>query len=125
MADVNLDLNETSIEDMLNGFSGPVADVVLELAAQAEEVAKRTAPHQSPRTWSWSFAKSTSYEPRSFNYLQSSISLHGPAYNKNGQLYGGVNSALGPTLFLERQHRWPHVHRLYPFMSGALDSVHL
>lgn len=125
MAGVNLDYE--AIEDMLNGFDGPVAAVIMELSEKATDISKINASLQKKKNWSWSFAKSTSSMPRSVGYLKAGIHSHGPAYNRHGQLYGGVNAPYAPTEFLKEQHKWHNSgpHELNRFFSIAIDSLEI
>lgn len=125
MADVSY--NYGVIEDMLNGLDGPVAAVITELSDKATDIAKINASIQKPKNWSRSLAKSTSSMPRSVGYLKAGIHSHGPAYNRHGQLYGGVNAPYAPTEFLKEQHKWHNSgpHELNKFFSIAIDSLEL
>lgn len=118
-------LDDAAIHDMLNAADGPVGFVIDELSVRATEFAKLKAPVQKPENWSWGFAKSTSYEPRSVGYLKGAIHEHFPGYNGAGQLYGGVNAPLGPTMYLQ-YGGGRHGHaRLNRFMTEALDELEL
>lgn len=117
-------LDDAAIHDMLNAADGPVGWVIDELAVKATETAKLKAPIQKPENWSWGFP-STSYEPRSVGYLKSRIHEHFPGYNGAGQLYGGVNAPMGPTMYLQyKGGRHGHA-RLNKFLTEALDELEL
>lgn len=115
----NVNFNDAALYDLIHALDGPVGKFLTEKAEAMAQVAKAAAPVQKPQNWSWG-KNSTSYLPRSFGYLKSSVRPK-VGYTKDGTLYGGVNAAYGPTLFLERPAR--QMHRIYPFMSSALYSV--
>ena len=116
---VNVNWDDAAIEDLLHSLDGPVGRFLTEKADEMTQVARVAAPVQKPQNFSWG-KHSSSYLPRSFGYLKGSVHAK-VGYTQSGGLYGGVNSAYGPTLFLERPAR--QLHRLYPFLSTALYSV--
>lgn len=118
--------DNAEMEDMLQSPDGLVGVYINGLAVQMGYAARAQAPAKSPENESWMPAKSTSYPsakwPVPAGGLKSSIkSVFG--YNKAGQMYGGVNAAYGPTLFLSRPAR--QIHRQYAFMTDALYEVAL
>jgi hypothetical protein len=111
--------NDAELEDLLNSIDGPVGRWLTDKAEEMAGVATAASPLQKPENWSWG-RHSTSYLPRSFGYLKGSIRPK-LGYTKDGKLYGGVNAAYGPTLFLEQPAR--QMHSIYPFLSVALYAA--
>jgi hypothetical protein len=118
-----VDLYPAALDELLNSPAGPVGQVIEELSVQATGIAEAAAPFQKPENHSWSFTKSTSYTPWSTIYLKVNTRPSGFLYNARGQIFSGVNAPYGPTLFLERPAR--QLHRKYPFLSTAVDTVQL
>ena len=117
----DLKWDDAALWDLLHSMDGPVGKWLAEKSLEMTSMAIVGAPIQKPRNWSWG-RDSTSYTPRSFGYLKGSVRPH-MGYTKDGTLYGGTNSAYGPTLFLERGGgRHDHAERI-PFMTTALYSV--
>lgn len=117
MADVKWD--DKALYDLLHSLDGPVGRWLAEKSLEMTAYAQAGAPVQKMSNWSWG-RNSTSYMPRSLGYLKGSIRPH-MGYTMKGQLYGGVNAAYGPTLFLERPTI--QMHEKIPFMSAALYAV--
>jgi hypothetical protein len=117
MADVKW--NDAELEWLLNSMDGPVGRFLAEKAAEMAAVATVFAPVQSPRNWSWG-RRSSSYMPRSLGYLKGSVTPH-MGYTRSGRIFGGVNAAYGPTLFLEQPA--DQLHHAYPFLSTALYAA--
>ena len=114
------------MDDMLHSPDGLVGRYINGLAIQAGYAARALAPAKQPENESWMPLKSTSYPsaryPDPEGGLKASIkSVFG--YNKAGNMYGGVNAAYGPTLFLARPAR--QLHRQYTFMTDALYGLAL
>ena len=119
MVDVRWD--EEAIYRLINDLDGPVGRYLAEKVAQMTALVLAAAPLQKPKNFSWG-RNSTSYMPRSLGYLKGSVRPH-MGYTMKGQLFGGVNAAYGPTLFLEKPA--DQLHEKIPFMSSALYAVTL
>lgn len=121
---VTLNLDETELEDMLQSPDGLVGRYINGLSIQMGNAARSGAPAKSPLNESWHPAKSTSYPSAKWPGQTLRESIHAVfKYNKAGQMYGGVNAAYGPTLFLTKPAR--QIHREYTFMTDALYEVAL
>jgi hypothetical protein len=119
--DNTVDWDEVALEELLNSVDGPVGRYLTEKMLQMTAFAETAAPLQKPRNWSWG-RNSTSYMPRSFGYLKSTVRPH-MGYTMGGTLFAGTNAAWGPTLFLEYGGgRHGHAERI-PFMSAALYAT--
>lgn len=119
MADIQWD--DAALDDLLNSIDGPVGKFITEKTAEMTALAEIGAPLQKRKNWSWG-RDSTSYLPRSFGYLKSTVR---PVigYTKGGHLYGGTNAAWGPVLFLQYGGgRYGRAERI-PFMSSALYAA--
>ena len=119
-------LDEAAMDDMLHSPDGLVGTYINGLAIQMGYAARAGAPAKSPQNESWMPVKSTSYPslkyPSPEGGLRASIkSVFG--YTKAGNMYGGVNAAYGPTLFLTKPAK--QIHRVYTFMTDALYGVAL
>lgn len=123
MADVYVVLDPVALEWLLNSPDGPVGVMTLELGAQATAAAKALAPTMKRRNQSqWGKVYDPRYQYGPAGMTKSSVHLHGPAYNRFGEIYASANAAYGPTLFLERPAEQIH-SAAYKFLSGALDTV--
>lgn len=119
MAYVRVDWNDAELEWLLNSMDGPVGKFLAEKAAEMAAIAMALAPVQQVKNWSWG-RNSSSYMPRSLGYLKGSVTPH-MGYTRGGTIFGGVNAAYGPTLFLEKPA--DQMHSVYPFMSTALYAA--
>jgi hypothetical protein len=117
-------IDEAVMEDMLHSPDGLVGRYIMGLGIQAAAIAAAMSPVKKPQNESWHPAKSTSYPSVRYPGLVLKASIH-PAfgYAKSGQMYGGVNVAYGPTLFLTRPAK--QIHEEYTFMTDALYGVAL
>lgn len=123
MADeFNVSLNDVAIYDMLNSFDGPVAAMLDEISEKAAAVARATVPvrhpHFGPTRRRHRGGISTSFIP---GYTL--VSIHSNVHWYNGLIYGGIAAAEEPTIFLEDPAE--QMHRKYPFMSTAFDSLEI
>ena len=112
MNDVHID--QVALDELLNSPDGPVGRFLLELSEQAATVARgavrvRSTPSRSPR--------SNSAPP---GFTLASIRPH-VAWDSRGRIYGGVNAAFDPSIFLE--HPAIQMHREYPFLTTGLYSL--
>jgi hypothetical protein len=117
MTDIKWD--DAELEWLLHSMDGPVGKFLEEKAVEMAAIAVTLAPVQQVKNWSWG-KNSSSYMPRSLGYLKSSVTPH-MGYTRGGMLFGGVNAAYGPTLFLEKPA--DQMHHVYPFMSTALYAA--
>ena len=119
--DNSVQWDDAALWDLLQGVDGPVGQWLTEAVSTLTAVVETAAPVQKRQNWSWG-RNSTSYMPRSLGYLKGTVR---PVigYTKGGQLFGGVNAAYGPTLFLEEGGgRYGHARHI-PFMSTSLYAV--
>lgn len=106
--------NEATIDDMLNSPDGPVWQLVNELSEKAASIARQLVPIRKDRSvWS---ARSNA---QAIGYTLASIHAV-MGYNHAGRIYGGINAAEIPTIWLEypRQDR-----RKQPFLTTAVWSL--
>lgn len=117
-------LDEAAMEDMLHSPDGLVGTYIAGLGVQAAAIARAMAPAKDPRNESWHPLKSTSYPSIEHPGLMLKATIKQAfGYTKDGQMYGGVNVAYGPTLFLTRPAK--QIHHEYTFMTDALYGVAL
>jgi hypothetical protein len=112
--------HEAAIQEELNSVDGPVGRLIAELSAEAARIARsvvrvRNVPgdrrHRAGRT-------SNARPP---GFLKADIRVHGPVRGSLGGLYGGVNAAADPSIFLE--YPASQMDRKYPFLTTALDTI--
>lgn len=120
MSEFQVHLNDVVIYDMLNGAEGPVAQYLDEVSERAAAVARANVPVRHPRLGPprrrHRGGISTSFPP---GYTL--VSIHANVHWYNGLIYGGVAAAEEPTIFLE--YPAEQMHRKYPFLSTAFDSL--
>ena len=115
MADTfTVHLDDAAIYSLLNDIDGPVGVFLEELSEQAATVARTNVPIRKTRPWKSQL--STAFPP---GYTLESI--HTNVHYYKGMIYGGIASAELPTIFLE--YPASQMHRKYPFMSTAFDSI--
>jgi hypothetical protein len=117
MADIRWD--DAELEWLTHSLDGPVGRFLAEKSAEAAAIAVSLAPVQKTRNWSWG-KNSSSYMPRSLGYLKGSVTPH-MGYTRSGMLFGGVNAAYGPALWMERPA--DQMHSVHPFLSTALYAA--
>lgn len=122
MAEFQVHLSDAAIYDLLNGAGGPVTRMLSEMSERAAAVARATVPVRhldidSGRRHS-RHGVSTSFPP---GYTL--VSIHANVHWYGGLVYGGVAAAEEPTIFLEDPAE--QMHRKYPFLSTAFDSLEL
>jgi hypothetical protein len=106
--------NDAAIDELLNGDDGPVWQLVNELSEQAARTARALVPIR-PIGSTWS-ARSTA-QPRGFTLASIRAKM---GYNDHGRIWGGVNAAELPTIWLE----YPRVdRRRQPFLTEAVWSL--
>lgn len=112
--------SDAEIQWLLTSPEGPVGELIGELSEKAAAVA-RGAVHVRPGT-----AKSATTghgsNARPPGFTKADIRVHGPVRGAYG-MYGGVNAAADPTIFLELPAR--QMDRRYPFLTVGLDSLDL
>lgn len=123
MAEFEVHLNDVVIYDMLNGMDGPVALMLDEISERAAAIARATVrvrhlDFDIPRRRRHSRGVSTSFPP---GYTL--VSIHSNVHWYNGLIYGGIAAVELPTIFLE--YPAEQMHRKYPFMSTAFDSMEI
>lgn len=120
-----VNINVTATEELLNSPDGPVGVLIEELSQKATEIARAAAPVMERHNYSrWGKVFDERYQYGPPGHTKGDIRVHFPAFNKLGQLYGGVNAPYGPTLFLEHPARQIHSVQ-YMFMTEALNGVEL
>lgn len=111
--------HEAALHEELNSIDGPVGRLILELSDEAAKIARsvvrvRNVPgdrrHRAGRT-------SNARPP---GFLKADIRTH-IARGSLGGLYGGVNAAADPSIFLE--YPAEQMDRKYPFLTTALDAI--
>jgi hypothetical protein len=122
----NLRIDAGSVEELLTDPAGPVGRLIAELDEKAADIA-RTAVHVFPgtrRSTIWNPATSTARYAMPPGFTRRSIHVHGPVAGSLGGMYGGVNVAAFPAVFLEHRPRGAsQMHDRYPFMTTALDGL--
>jgi hypothetical protein len=108
---VNFD--EGAIYDLLNGYDGPVWQLVNDLSEEAADLARTLVPIRHTPTWS---ARSNAQAIGA-----TLASIHAQlGYDHEGHIYGGVNAIEIPSIFLE----YPRVDRKpQPFLTTAVWSL--
>lgn len=119
MTTPRIDLDDAAITALLTDPAGPVGELIAELSGQAAAVARIVVHVRpgTPRSGAWS-ARSTARPP---GFTRASIRVHGPVIGSGGGLYGGVNAAADPAVFLE--YPAEQMYESYPFLTTALDSL--
>lgn len=119
MNPVILHWSDAAEADLLNSIDGPVGQLIIELSAQAAAVARSVVRVRSvPGTRRTRAGRNSTARPPGF--LKGDIRTH-LARGSLGGLYGGVNSAADPSIFLE--YPASQLTRKYPFLTTALDSI--
>lgn len=105
--------DEGAIFDLLNGTDGPVWQLVNDLSEQAANIARTLVPIRKTPTWSErSNAKAIGYTLASIRAVM--------GYDQEGYIYGGINAAELPTIWLE----YPRIDRTrQPFLTTAVWSL--
>lgn len=115
-----LHLDRAAMDAMLNDPAGPVGQLVAELSAQAAQIARASVRVRGvPGTRRTRAGRHSSARPPGFT--KASIVVHGPVVGSRGGLYGGVNAAGNPGIFLE--YPAEQMTRKYPFLTTALDAI--
>jgi hypothetical protein len=122
VAEFEIHLNDVVIYDLLNGADGPVAQMLDEISERAAAVARANVPVRRPHVGSVRRRPrggfNTAYPP---GYTL--VSIHSNVHWYNGLIYGGIAAVEEPTVFLEDPAE--QMHRRYPFMSTAFDSLEI
>jgi hypothetical protein len=118
MADIRVNLNESSIDAFLNDPAGPVGDLLETMADKGSAIARGLAPVREGDLWNNSATRSSNARPPGYT----KASIHGKrGVSRQGNLYGSVNAAADPTIFLEYPAQQMHEKR--PFLTTALWSI--
>ena len=118
---VYLSWDDTAIEDLFNDPAGPLGQLIGELSQRAAAVARATVHVRAvPGTRRIRAGRNSTARPPGFT--RADIRVHGPVRGQYG-LYGGVNAAADPTIFLE--HPAIQMTRGYPFLTTGLDSLEI
>jgi hypothetical protein len=122
----SLRISPGDVEAMLSDPAGPVGRLIAELDEKAADIARSTV-HVFPgtrRSTIWNPATSTARYALPPGFTRRSIHVHGPVAGSLGGMYGGVNVAAFPAVFLEhRPHGAVQMRDRYPFMTTALDAL--
>jgi hypothetical protein len=111
---------EDQLHELLNSVDGPVGRLIAELSAEAAQIARSAVRVRSvPGTRRTRAGRGSSARPPGF--LKADIRVHGPVRGSLGGLYGGVNAAADPAVFLE--YPAAQMTRKYPFLTTALDEI--
>ncbi len=113
MVDIRWD--DKAVFDLLNSADGPVGQLIGELSDRAATVARAVVRVRRPRGEG---PNSTARPP---GFTKASIRSHFPAWGTLGLIYGGVNAAADPTIFLEMPAE--QMHERYPFLTTGLFSL--
>ena len=110
-------VDDDAVHELLNDPDGPVGQLLIELSERAAATARRLVPVRREASKPW--IRTTAHYP---GYTLRTIHPH-VAYDNAGLIYGGVNAAASPSIFLE----YPAVqmHRRYPFLTTAMDSLEI
>src|SRR4051812_12753566 len=103
--DVRVELSEALVHDMLTDEHGPVGDILRRISRDMEKIAVRKVRVRRGNVWG---PGSSAFEE---GFTWSSIHQKIGHSKRTGQLYGGLNAAKFPTLWLE--HRASQMHRSY------------
>jgi len=107
-------LDDAAVFEMMNSLDGPVGRYLLDLSEQAAEVARTVVPVRKRTRRS---PKSTS-RPSGFTKRSIRTDMY---WDDQGLIYGGVAADFAMTIFLETPAK--QMHRAYPFLSTALESL--
>lgn len=113
-------LRPGAAEELLNDPAGPVGQLVADLSEQAAQIARASVQvRRVPGTRRTRAGRHSTARPP--GYTRASIVVHGPVVGSLGGLYGGVNAAGNPGIFLE--YPAEQMTRKYPFLTTALDAI--
>lgn len=120
---VMVDFDYDAIEEMLNTPEGETGRFLAGVGLEATALTKSLAPVMQRRNWShWGKMFDPRYQYGAAGITKYKTHWSGFRFNGAGQMYTGVNTPYGPTLFLERPARQIFSRR-YAFMSEALDTI--
>jgi hypothetical protein len=110
---VDIRWDPAAFEELLDSPEGPVGQLLIELSDQVAAAARDAVRVRETPTWS---RRSNAREP---GFTRATIRSHlgRGAYG----LYGGVNAAADPSIFLEQPAS--QMHRRYPFLTTGLWSI--
>lgn len=119
MSTVVLHWSDAAEAELLNSVDGPVGRLIMELSYRAAAVARSAAPVRAvPGTRRTRAGRNST--ARAAGFLKADIRTH-LARGSLGGLYGGVNAAADPAIFLE--YPASQMDRKYPFLTTALDAI--
>lgn len=111
--------HEARLREELNSIDGPVGRFIMEVSAEAAQIARAVVRvRQVPGTRRTRAGRGST--ARAPGFLKGDIRTH-IARGSLGGLYGGVNAAADPGLYLE--YPASQMHRKYPFLTTALDEI--
>jgi hypothetical protein len=123
VADFEVHLNDAAIYDILNAADGLVAPMLDEISERAAAVARATVPVRVLDTGTLRRRRTRGGISTSFAPGYTLVSIYANVHWYNGLIYGGIAAAELPTIFLE--YPAEQMHRQYPFMSTAFDSLEI
>lgn len=112
MAEVHLD--DSAITALMRDPFGPVGRLLFEKATEGFAIAQGIVPVRHGNVWS---EATTSASPEGFT----KASLHPKLGSTSRGLYGSVNAAFEPTVFLEKPAEQMHFAR--PFLTTTLWTI--
>jgi hypothetical protein len=115
-------LNRPSVDMLLNDPAGPVGQLIAELSERVATVARDTVPVRNPAAKNRRRRAGRGSSAQPPGWTKASIKVHGPVRG-HSNLYGGVNAAGNPGIFLEYPAR--QMNRKYPFLTTGIDSLTL
>lgn len=121
---ITVEINDAAWDSLTDDFDSPVGMLVAELSAESAALAaaKVHVFPGTPKSTVWNPATSTANLPS--GYTKGTIRPHLAKGSRTGRVYGGVNVAALPTVFLEYEPKGAEqMTRRYPFMSTALDEL--
>lgn len=113
--DVNID--DAAVADLLNGSDSPVADLLRELSERAALVARGRVRVRVPGTDRTGVTSNA--RPPGFTKASIRVNMN---RGTGGTLYGGVEAAEDPSIFLEEP---AEQEREFPFLTTGLDSLEI
>ncbi len=114
-------LDVAAVEELLNSVDGPVGRYIQELSSELADIARSKVRVRdgSTKDRRKRAGRGSSASPPGF--LKADIRTHLARGSRTGGLYGGVNAAANPGLFLE--HPASQMSQQYPFLTTALDAL--
>ncbi len=116
MAEYDVVIYQSSIDELVNSPEGPVAKLLAELSDEVAALARQYVRVRRGNVWT----SRSNAKPPGFTLASIHANM---GYDESGQIYGGAAAAENPTIFLETPAI--QMHDKYPFLSTALDDVQM